>query len=64
MKKDDKVTIKQGSGYDWNDNGIMRFRRAESDLSGTVIDLLPKQQVYIMLDDGRKVITGKHCIKA
>ena len=63
MNKNDKVTITEGSGYDWNDNGIMKFRRATFALQGVVIDLLPKQQIYICLDDGRKVITGKQCIK-
>jgi hypothetical protein len=63
MDKNTKVTILQGFGYEWNDNGIMRYRRTESNINGVIIDLLPKQQLYIRLEDGRKVITGKNCVE-
>lgn len=57
-----KVKILKGCGYTDITSGIDKFRRADDNTVGTITAIAPRRQVYIALDDGRKVITDMNCL--
>ena len=57
-----KVKILKGYGYTDITSGIDKFRRADDSTVGTITAIASRQQIYITLDDGRKVVTDKNCL--
>lgn len=62
MTTGSKVKVLQGYGYTDITDGISRFRRANDNTVGTVTAIAPRQQVYITLENGHKIITDRNCI--